>query len=310
MPPVGSLVFELQRAVLDPQLGIAHLMRVARMAAIKLEVSEMLSWIERETAGYADADEIPEYRRVTGVFQFFDRYRGEWFNAEAKDLAGQALLDKAGEIWLHYSISEIEALAAGGELSRVQWDGKPAQAFRAAMGGRPVSLLVLSAQFLRVIERVRDAIADWSLKLERMGIVGEGLSVSQEEKQKAAETGGTVFQTNFYGGDFSKAQIQQGTHGSTQKSGIDPQELLSLGKALSSALVELNLSQEDRGALDNARGVMETEAAATKPDKGAIRSALEKLSALAGGVLASYIANKYQIQIDQLLSMVTTGRLP
>ena len=309
MAPEHSLVLELQRATLNPAVGIAHLLRVARMAATKLDATEMLAWIQRETAGYDDKDEIPDYRRVDGLVQFFDRYQGAWFNAEARDLAGQKLLDKAGEIWLHYPVSHIEGMTADSEAARVQWAGKAAQAYRAAMGGRPVSLLVSSAQLRGVIDRVRDAVADWSLRLEKSGIVGEGLFVSQDEKRRAAEIGATLFQTNFYGGDFRSAQIQQGTRGSSQTAGIDSATLLKLVEALRGASEGAGLVDGDRAVLDTARETIERQALAQQPDQSLIRGALERVGNLGGGILASYIANKYGLQIDHLFSLLSGGGL-
>ena len=49
-----------------------------------------------------------------------------------------------------------------------------------------------------VIDAVRTMILNWSLKLEEEGILGEGLSFSEEEKQKAA-TSTQIRIENFQG---------------------------------------------------------------------------------------------------------------
>lgn len=53
------------------------------------------------------------------------------------------------------------------------------------MGLTPTELIAPS-QFQRILETVRDVVLEWSLKLEEEGIVGEDMTFSKKEQNKAA----------------------------------------------------------------------------------------------------------------------------
>ena len=75
--------------------------------------------------------------------------------------------------------------------------------------------------FIGVLDAVRNAILDWTLKLEQDGILGEGMTFSTEEKQTAMNNGPTYnIAGNFHGviGNVSSQHAQIGSFGQ-----IEPQ---------------------------------------------------------------------------------------
>src|SRR6266478_4649556 len=71
---------------------------------------------------------------------------------------------------------------------------------------------ISSSQFHRILDAVRNTILEWSLKLEKDKILGEGMTFSKSEKEVAAASVYNV--ENFI--MSSNAQIQKNTQHSVQ----------------------------------------------------------------------------------------------
>jgi hypothetical protein len=57
-----TLLRELQRDALDPNLDITTLLRKARVLAARLDNPDFVAWIQHELNGYPDQAVLPEYR--------------------------------------------------------------------------------------------------------------------------------------------------------------------------------------------------------------------------------------------------------
>jgi len=101
------------------------------------------------------------------------------------------------------------------------------------------------------LESVRNRIFEWSLELEARGVLGEGLTFSNEERERATNV--THNYTTNIGSIAGPSQFQQGTTSSTQslKAGIDSQALTALVDSLMSQLDEMRAEgRDDRRARD------------------------------------------------------------
>ena len=67
-----------------------------------------------------------------------------------------------------------------------------------------------------IIEQVRNKILDWAITLEENGIFGEGLSFTDEEKNKASSSASIINYTNNFYSSVEGTQIQQDTTDSIQ----------------------------------------------------------------------------------------------
>lgn len=77
-------------------------------------------------------------------------------------------------------------------------------------------LFISSSIVNHIIEQVKTNILNWTLVLEEKEIIGEGMSFSQEEKNKAKSESQIInYISNFYG-DMIDSQFQQGTSKSSQ----------------------------------------------------------------------------------------------
>jgi hypothetical protein len=58
-----GLVDELQTRALERSTPVSDLLRIAKVAAVKLSLDEFLVWIESEMGGYTNL-EVPPYRVI------------------------------------------------------------------------------------------------------------------------------------------------------------------------------------------------------------------------------------------------------
>lgn len=228
-----SLVLELQRAAAEDATSITGLLRKALIVATKLSLEDFRLWIIDELEGYKSGRQVPEYRRVTGEVKAWNNVRREWmpFYLEGGDmnflrrrLNGQR-------------ISELEDLIQNyKEGGCLQMPFPPDIAYKLSdheLGFVP-TLIVQKSQIVGIIDSVRNIVLEWSLRLERDGILGEGLSFSPEEKKKAASQHFQI--TNFQGviGDVQSEQLQIGNY-----------------STIHSQLKELGFSQKERNELED-----------------------------------------------------------
>jgi len=73
---VKDIILELQKEATDSKVPASTLLRKALILANKLDCKEDLKWIESELNGYESIDEIPTYRRLKGIVEAKNPYKG------------------------------------------------------------------------------------------------------------------------------------------------------------------------------------------------------------------------------------------
>jgi hypothetical protein len=96
------------------------------------------------------------------------------------------------------------------------------------------TLLVDRSQIIGILDAVRNEILNWSLELESQGILGDGLSFSSEEINKAGTVNYNIGSFQGILGDVSSANVQIGDYSS-----------------IHDALKEKGVSQKERNELEN-----------------------------------------------------------
>lgn len=240
-----SLVLELQRDAIDNQTSITNLLRRALVVATKLSQSDFRFWVSCELDGYPNGSEIPNYRQISGEIRAWNNVRGEWIPCiyppeTTKQLSRRNCAQR---------ISEIENLAIANDTKGVLAMPFPPELQNRLMDhelGFIPTLIVPRTRLIGIIDSVRKVVLEWSLKLESEGILGEGMSFSAEEKQKAASQHFQI--TNFTGviGNVQGEQVQIGDFNS-----ILPK------------LKQLGISQQERNELENILDELKS----TKPAK-------------------------------------------
>lgn len=210
---MSSIVLELQRDALDPTVQITDLLRKAFTVARKLGIAEFRKWTENEISGYRDISETPEYRKISGTVKAFNPFHG-WQpvllpNNEFEMLfknqpCGQSMAEIA---------SLLEHDLKSGSLT-MPFRAETHRLLQKSIGhDMQVGLFFSRTDIVRIIDSVRTTILNWSLKLEEDGIVGEGLSFTNQERETAEKASYNI--NNFYA-EVHSSQIQQQTSHSSQ----------------------------------------------------------------------------------------------
>ncbi|HAT9492340.1 TPA: hypothetical protein JBD00_14275 [Legionella pneumophila subsp. pneumophila] len=235
-----TLVQSLQKQALDEALSPSALLRRAKLISKKLNLDDFACWIDNELNGYKNIDDLPEYRITYGTLEGWNPYQG-WKpiifpEKEVEDVILSAHITQ--------SIAEIEKLllekdSHGGFLI-YRLSGAQEQEICKMIGHHiNIRKLIAKTTLDNIINKVKNTILDWSIKLEEEGITGAGVEFTAEEKQNAQANQSFHIQ-NFIGniGDINQSQV-------TQHISITENNL----KELSDYLLNNKVSQSDINTL-------------------------------------------------------------
>lgn len=184
-----SIIQQLQNEALNPEISVSDLLRKAKVVGVKLDLKEFLGWIEKELNGYEvkTQEELPIYRILIGETKAWNPFRG-WLPILFEDLKTADLLSKRG---VGQPIGELDGIAKSkteGPLFINFSQENKRQIINAIGYETDVKFMVSKNAMVGILDAVRNIILDWSLKLEKEGILGKGLSFSQEEREKVHES--------------------------------------------------------------------------------------------------------------------------
>jgi hypothetical protein len=269
---MASLVEELQAEALDSSVPIDDLLRKAKVVAEKLGIRDLADWVERELTGYGLLDEYPEYRKVQGEFQAFNPYHG-WqpIIFEKSEKTKWAFEPRL----LNSPVGELEERSS--DKYDVVFTLQPsfkARIIELLESPTDVRCLLNRSQVLGIPSQVRNKILDWSLRLEKAGVLGDGLSFSQREKERAH-----TVSINVHGNVENLSNVVdvgQGANVTTQQSSaktIDVKALAALTAQLRDHLNGL-VSADHRAEFANQIDLVEAETDSAAPNAGNLRRAL------------------------------------
>ncbi len=212
---MGSIVLELQQELLNKDCDILLVLRKAHLIASKLRLTEFDTWIQSELNGYeTDQDGIPDYRQIHGQLKAWNPYHG-WIPVVLQDAKLENLLcnRKLGE-----SIGEIQELydKSKGNIT-LTFTADVANTLD-SMCDAPFrtnySLHVSKHCLKSIIDKVTNSLMEWTLDLERNGILGENMTFNEKEAASAKEMPKQI--NNYYGtvvnGSVNSSQIASGNN--------------------------------------------------------------------------------------------------
>lgn len=240
------IVLQLQELASDSEHDIADLLRKALVVATKLQLSDFKGWVLSELNGYTDMNALPEYRRIRGDLRAQNPYHGliPFIINEPE------ILEIVTQILVRESVSSVQQLLDSRESGSICFFFGPEQeaALMRMQGGlaplRPVRV-VGPNQLTSILNAVRTRMLEWALSLEAEGILGDGLSFSEKERNLAM-TSKTIRIENFqgvlgdvHGGSISQANtitVQSGNFGSLayylQQQGVSHAAIAELEQAV------------------------------------------------------------------------------
>lgn len=186
---MSSLILQIQSEALDGSGSVANLLRKARAAAVKLDLADELQWINWELDGYAgiEEDDLPPYRKLIGEMKVKNPYHG----LQPLYFADPKIADIVCAAPCRQSVAELEGLLAAGAGSlRVELSQDHINMLLEMMPVKLEPLLKLErTAVIRVLDAVRNLILNWSLEMEKAGVLGEGMMFNSQEKEKAQPAG-------------------------------------------------------------------------------------------------------------------------
>lgn len=203
-----GIVFELQNAALDEEVGLEFLLRKAYLIAKKLKLSRLEEWLKYEQNGYGEY-EIPEYRRVRGQVKGLNN-RGRWIPVMFHSAVVE---ERFATTKLPSSISQLMDLYKRNEEFTVglAFSVEENQLLVKSCGRDTKYVLEVGKdQIYAILETVRNVILEWSVDLEQKGIIGEEMSFTEKEKITAKQDCANINYYNYIMGNSSELQIRQG----------------------------------------------------------------------------------------------------
>lgn len=293
---MSSIILELQQELLQANCDIVNALRKAHLIAVKLSLDEFDLWIQKELSGYKKSDDsMPDYRMMKGVLKAKNPRLG-WIPAVIEGPVGQAL----SVVPVYESLATLIDIAKQSQNGHFTFSYPPKISMQICQqAGAPVYMEI--ALFISVccitdaVEQVKNRLLEWTLTLEKKGILGEGMTFNAEEKKTAREL---PQQINYYGpvinGNVTGSQIITGDNNTVTFS----------TSAAADAIAEIraSLAQENISGEDMASAVELLDEISDKIDQnkkpGIIKSALIGLKDFAltvgANVTAALIAAKIQ----------------
>lgn len=286
------LVLQLQSEAMDGQSNVCDLLRKARVVAAKLGLEQVEQWIDYETNGYPDPDSLPEYRQASGQLKVLNPFHG-WIPAHIADQELELSVTQIAVMDPVASLEETVARTIQNGFGHVAFmlSGCHQQALGKLFGFESQYQLHMSIGLARhVLDSIRNRVLDWSLSLEKSGILGEGMSFTKREREVAAAMSGTTY--NIFGnvgvaGDVTNSTVS--TNQTTQYSPADVAQIERLASQVEQGLEALPAHVRDGISAEFSR--IRSEIDSKIPDHSKITSALISVRKICGGITENLCAN-------------------
>jgi hypothetical protein len=165
-------------------------------------------------------------------------------------------------------------------------------------------LMFTTIQIRGIVERVRSRILEWALDLEGRGVLGEGMTFTQREKQ-------TVQQIHNHFGNVSGSQIQISSNGSTQTqantTGTDLEALRGLVEALGAALDRGTVQGDAADELRAELATLKAQAASPKPKWEIIKATARTIKTVAEGAAGNILGELAKPHVQTLLTLAASA---
>ena len=215
---MSSLVLDLQKELMDRNCDILQALRHAHVIAVKLGLDEFDKWIQYELNGYPKNDEVvPKYRFVTGTLKAKNPRLG-WIPAVITDRSKDNPLN---------TMPIYESLSALLEIKRQTKTGTFIYTFPPSLTMEllkytnspiymEVALFISVHHIAEVVEQVKNHLLEWTLELEKKGVLGENMAFNQEETLSAKNITSPIINVygTYVGGDVNHSQIVSGNNNS------------------------------------------------------------------------------------------------
>lgn len=180
---MAGLIHEIQRDASDESIPVAQLLRRMKMAAAKLKLPELGSWVEQELNGYDSDTALPMYRVIAGIPMAHFPGRG-WHMMK---LGQDEKLNTVYSInFCRDSVAEVEGHAQATEPHIISFPEWLERGTLPELGhASKIGLFVSNGKYRAILNGVRNKSLEWALAVEAEGVTGDGLTFTPEDAKKA-----------------------------------------------------------------------------------------------------------------------------
>ena len=309
---MSGLVLELQRDALNGSVSTLDILRKALVVARKLSLKDFEQWIKLELDGYQSND-IPDYRKTQGQLRAWNPFHG-WQPVVAVDELSLEVLEEFSNVRNSQPIGELIELVKNPESNLSLVLSSQAETYLSQFIDAKVRISVSSSSISKILQAVKNIILEWSLRLEGDGIIGEGMSFSDQEKQIAQKHTSEYINCIFMNSSHQPNQVnnfnapvgafQNGDYNTSnvnQTIGSNNQEIL---QGIAELRQQINtLAEENQDVATDALDTLES--AVNSPTKQTkVKSALFSLWGVAQGIASfanavTAIADRFGVKFHQ-----------
>ncbi|EAA3680069.1 abortive phage resistance protein [Salmonella enterica subsp. houtenae] len=244
----NSPVLQLQELASSSDSDILEVLLKAKIISVKLNLNEITDWIENEINGYPTRESTPDYRQCRAPLKAFNPFRG-WIPVDLGSNTPQDIKDLFNTACFTESISSIQLNANSEKSLRLPLPESMAE-FLYEGSDSPSKMelawMISSGSMLNIISNVKARIVDWTLELEKKGILGEGLVFSLKEKEVATAMTQNIY--NITGNITNSGVFGANNHDITQNNNVSSGNL----ESLIDELKKIGLVEEDIQELNSA----------------------------------------------------------
>ena len=275
---MSGLIIEIQKACLDETVPVEALLRRVKLAASKLKLGELESWVDSELNGYSG--NLPPHRKLHGQPAGWNPFHG-WVPVQTVD---PRIAEVLGTAMVAQGIGGLRDLISSSDGGLYHFPLPDDWVIEINKSMDPPSARIVvqipRGGIVGILDYVRNKVLDWAIEMERIGVVGEGLSFDDQEVKNANSV-----MTTFNIGNIDNFTGNLGTGNSSGDISLTAhkiteikENLLKLREAVPS-LVEAGAQASIRNSIDAAI----EEVGNDIPDRGKLRRLSQDIrSALAG----------------------------
>ncbi|MEI8223660.1 MAG: hypothetical protein WCG20_00895 [bacterium] len=300
---MSSIIQELQSEAANTTNSVSDLLRKAKIVAVKLDLTEFGDWIEKELNGYdapSNAD-LPEYRIITGEPKAWNPYHGWQPIIFGNSEAGE-LMSKRG---LTSPVGQLDDLVkTDSSTFEISYSNAVKKSIMESIGHETnVGFMIGRSAVTGILDAVRNRILDTALKLEKAGVVGEGISFSQTDKEKAqiANTNYSIGHIENFAGTIGSISDQANVS-IQQANGFSQEKVIDLVNQIQKFLPEIKLQVEETENVQTLARELKEEMSKDLPEQSKIKIALTSLKTIFEGVAGNVIAQGIIFELAKLLA--------
>lgn len=297
---MASLIEELQRGALDSNVRVGDLLRKAKTIAIKLDLPEFEEWVQNELHGYPTSPVVPKYRILVGQVKGRNPYHG-W---QPVNFTDTVIEEKFSKRHVYDTVAEMESLVAnaGDRDLTLPLSAEAKHILRDATGfDFDFQIVVPVSALVGILDAIRNTLLDWSLKLEKLGVKGEGMSFSAAEREKVREAqviyniGSIQTLTGNIGSGSGNFTVEGNIVNADSRAAI-----LDLVGRIRSSEAQLGLTPASAQSLNQSLDGLQHEIEGRKPVAGRVQEFLASIRTIAEGATGNLVAQGILYELSKL----------